>query len=368
MTETALAASRVQLDVEPAVGLVRRTIAIAAVDEIITRGAGSRMNTTVVLALGAAGCLSACAEAPQDPMLGPERLSETGLYADFSSRTLTSGIIPIKPRFALWSDGAEKRRYLLLPPGGQINSSDMDAWRFPVGTRVWKEFQVDGKLIETRILEKRRDPDDGGWFQMAYAWNDEETEATAVPKGVKDAKGTGYEIPSQAQCGNCHYKGEKPLIGISAMQLSTDDSGGESESMIALRQANALTQPPARTFQPPGDGTVRAALGYLHGNCSHCHDSRSAAAPEVKIFMELKVDDATPEGTSAYRALVGQPIHHFPDVGQEGLVVPGKPDKSLVYYRMSRRDEAQMPPLMTRKVDDAGLVTISAWISALAPQ
>jgi hypothetical protein len=319
-----------------------------------------------VLVWGACALFAACGDdEPLDPTVGPERLSQTGLYADFGARALTAGIIRIAPRFALWSDGAEKERYLLLPEGGRIDTSDMDAWRFPVGTKVWKEFRLDGRLVETRLLEKRRDPDDGGWFQMAYAWQEDERDATAVPMGVRDVRGTGYEIPSQRQCGACHYKGEKPLIGVSALQLSTDGSGAESASMQALRAAAALTAPPTRSFAPPGDAQVGAALGYLHANCSHCHDSRSAAAADVKVFMEVRVDDATPEATAAYRTLVGQPIHHFPDVGLEGLVVPGKPDESLVYYRMGRRDEAQMPPLATHKVDAEGLAAIGAWITAL---
>jgi hypothetical protein len=325
----------------------------------------SARRRSVLFAAGltlVAGCGE---EDPLDPTMGPERLSQTGLYADVESRSLAAGIIPFAPRYALWSDGAEKTRYLLLPEGGRIDTSDMDAWRFPVGTKVWKEFRLDGRLVETRLLEKRRDPDDGGWFQMAYAWQDDERDATAVRTGVRDVRGTGYEIPSQKQCGACHYKGEKPLIGVSALQLSIDASGAESPAMKALRQAGALSAPPTRSYAPPGDATVKAALGYLHANCSHCHDSRSAAAADVKVFMELRVDDATPEATAAYRSLVGQPIHHFPDVGLEGLVVPGKPDESLVYYRMGRRDDAQMPPLATHKVDDEGLAAIAAWITAL---
>ena len=42
----------------------------------------------------------------------------------------------ISPRYPLWSDGAEKQRYLSLPPGTQIDTSNMDDWKFPVGTRV----------------------------------------------------------------------------------------------------------------------------------------------------------------------------------------------------------------------------------------
>ena len=51
------------------------------------------------------------------PVLGPAQLSQTGLYRDFAARTLAEGVIRYVPRYELWSDGSEKDRYLLLPPG-----------------------------------------------------------------------------------------------------------------------------------------------------------------------------------------------------------------------------------------------------------
>ncbi len=86
--------------------------------------------------------------------MGPDRLSQTGLYADLASRTLAPGILSYVPRYELWSDGAQKKRYLHLPAGGRIDTSAADDWRFPVGTKVWKEFDVGGKVVETRLLWK----------------------------------------------------------------------------------------------------------------------------------------------------------------------------------------------------------------------
>ena len=202
---------------------------------------------------------------------------------------------------------------------------------------------------------------------MSYAWLDDESDAVAAPDGVKNVRGTTYEIPARRDCGNCHYRGEKPVIGISALQLSATTDGADSPSMAALLARGWLSVAPDRRYTPPGAPGVRDALGYLNGNCGYCHYSKSAVAAEVKVFMDLSVDDQAPEDTQAYRSLVGQPIHHFPDVGLEGLVVPGKPDKSLVHYRMDRRDEAQMPPIDSHEIDQTGVATVDAWIRGLAP-
>src|SRR4051794_4104176 len=54
----------------------------------------------------------------------------TGLYQgrDFTKYARTA--LPYTPGVLFWSDGAEKQRYLSLPAGTQIDTSNMDAWKF----------------------------------------------------------------------------------------------------------------------------------------------------------------------------------------------------------------------------------------------
>ena len=55
----------------------------------------------------------------------------------------------------------------------------MDNWDVPVGTRFFKEFSLDGKRIETRIISRIADgPRDFAY--ASYLWNASETEATRV--------------------------------------------------------------------------------------------------------------------------------------------------------------------------------------------
>src|SRR5688572_2800390 len=102
----------------------------------------------LVLALAAAGCGQRhwVCEPPSERALGalPQRLSETGLYADLPGEILRAGVRAYRPEFELWSDGASKRRWLALPAGARIDTRDMDAWIYPEGTRLWKEFVRDG--------------------------------------------------------------------------------------------------------------------------------------------------------------------------------------------------------------------------------
>src|SRR5690606_22772761 len=100
---------------------------------------------------------------------------------------------------------AVKKRWMYLPPDEQIDTSDMDYWTYPVGTRLWKEFRRDGVRVETRLLYKyRAGVGPGSWRALAFAWNAEQTDALAALGGVDNALGTDHDVPAMVECLQCH--------------------------------------------------------------------------------------------------------------------------------------------------------------------
>jgi hypothetical protein len=291
----------------------------------------------------------------------PARLSETGLYADLRTGALAPGVLPYRPQFELWSDGASKRRWIFLPPGTRIDTSDMDSWRFPAGTKLWKEFSLDNIRVETRLLQ-RIGPGEGDWVAMAYLWNDNNSEAVAVPDGLVDARSTTHDVPAANQCMGCHAGRAARALGFSAIQLSHDETPGEL-TLDALVSRGLVTAPPAGRLQLNAAADARAALGYLHANCGHCHNQerppRSGLRcfdPESKLDLLLRAGDlGAVTQTAAYRTAVGDTIK------------PGDPGGSKVVKRMSSRHRfpPSMPPLATERVDDHGLAEVRAWIQGL---
>jgi hypothetical protein len=81
--------------------------------------------------------LSGVASAADAPAL-PQHLRDTGLYAD--------EVRPFSPQYPLWSDGASKRRWIQVPGGTSIDATRPDAWEFPRGTKLWKEFSHGGRV------------------------------------------------------------------------------------------------------------------------------------------------------------------------------------------------------------------------------
>ncbi len=292
------------------------------------------------------------------PIDGPAKLSETGLYADFGARTLAPGVIEFAPKWPLWSDGSSKRRFLLLPEGTKIDSKDMDDWIFPVGTKAWKEFKKDGLLVETRLLWKKTATQ---WFEMAYVWTADESDALAAPNGVFGARGTTHDVPEQVKCRACHDNVADTIIGVSAIQGSDGGAG----FLSAFGKAGLLTVVPPAEFTIPGPPVVRDALGYMHGNCGGCHNDGAKFQGQTALRLRVLTTETSVEKTGVYRTAFGlKMVHPIPPDITDALVA-GDPDHSGIWIRMSRRDGQAMPPIGTKAPDPDGLVAVRTWILGL---
>ena len=290
-----------------------------------------------------------------------------GLYADGSCTELAEGVRAYRPRFELWSDGTEKERFVHLPAGTQIDTSDPDNWGFPLGTRLYKTFSREGRRLETRLLEKvseARGPD--GWTMRAYAWSADQRSVSEVgPFGARDVLGTEHDVPTRQQCVRCHSVAPDDVaVGFSAIQLAHDEGGVTLASLAAEGRLSAAI-PSALV---PGDAREQAALGYLHGNCGNCHGGASA---EHGLDLWLRVGASDVASTPSFTTSVCT-CSVWSATGPGGEVVdlrvaPGAPDLSVFIHRMrSRIATDMMPPMGTEHADEEGLRVLSEWIASLS--
>jgi hypothetical protein len=326
------------------------------------------------------GLLKSVSAVPQPATANPPpTLQETGLYADFAALQVDPAHLAFAPQYPLWSDGAAKRRWISLPPGTAIDGSDPDAWIFPVGTRFWKEFSFNGQRVETRYLERRAD---GQWLYAAYAWSPAGREAQLVPvRGKRGAYplagGRSHMIPGVTDCKACHQGGPSEILGFSTLQLSPERDPGALHA--ELRPAPGLDLrylvdtglliglPQALLDAPPriaaATATERSALGYMHGNCGHCHNERGSLQ-NIGLVLRHSVKTA---GEPAIASTVGQFVKK-PAPGQSPNAVlrvePGHPERSGLMQRVSSRYPAlQMPPLGTELIDDEAVSLLYRWIA-----
>lgn len=320
----------------------------------------------------------------------PQRLRDTGLYVDgMAEPVVRADNLPFSPQYPLWTDGARKRRWIQLPPGSQIDASDPDAWQFPIGTRLWKEFAHAGRPIETRLIERLPD---GQWRFATYIWNPQGSDATLAPeRGVRrlpapDAPGGFYAVPGRNDCRACHEGGPAPVLGFSALQLSPDRDPNALHSEPAspqrldlrglqqrglLRGLPAAWQAQAPRIAAPSP-QARSALGYLHANCGHCHND---AGPLAAMDMAMLQSASHPVRSArrTWESLYGQGSRFRSERGDRGetaapqqRIAPGRVDDSTVLVRMaSPHVMSRMPPIGVSVVDVAGLQLIRQWILSL---
>jgi hypothetical protein len=352
-----------------------------------------------------------------DPIpLGPfDMLSESGLYAAIAAKTIRSDIQEFEPEFVLWTDRAAKTRWIWLPPGSQISSANMGRWVMPIGATAWKEFRDpdSGKRLETRIVQRlANDPGNGSprFYLASFIWNGDDSEAFLdttsagnldIPAGCASCSSPPcaafpddcHVVPRSNQCESCHGGEPYRLLGFSAVQLSHNGPGVTLADLAG--QGRLSAPPPAGTTYPvPGTAVERAAIGYLHANCGHCH----YAAANQQVCFSLTDDnngvgmaarvlpgDTTVQDTAIWTSAVDVPLDYWVGPMQENhteadtgelittRIVPGDPSRSAVWYRMSVRewgqappynDHQQMPTLGTHEVDATGLGRVATWIQS----
>jgi hypothetical protein len=316
---------------------------------------------------------------PADPPAPPARLSETGLYR--ADGSIDPRNRPFAPQYPLWTDGARKSRWIRLPAGATIDAADVDAWSFPAGTTIWKEFAWGGRRVETRMMRRERD---GAWTYATYAWNAEQSDARLAPReGIpavhEVAPGRRHAIPGVDDCVACHGSAPSPVLGFTALQLSDDrdplaphaeplPAGAVTlrtlvaEGRLVPARRELAARPPRIRAQGPVE---RAALGYLSANCGGCHNARGPLARLGFSLLHAEAAGVEP----ALATAVGAPTRFLvPGVPADSarVIEPGVPERSALLHRLrSRRAASQMPPLGTVVADTVAATLVQRWIEGL---
>lgn len=304
----------------------------------------------IALLLAVAGCTSA--PRPAEPL--PRLLSQTGLDAH---------ALEFSPQYPLWTDGAAKRRWLKLPPGTAIDASNPDRWELPAGAKLWKQFDFGGRPVETRFIERLPD---GSWRFAAYVWNEAGTDAELAPAGgltgvAATSPTTRHDVPGTEDCRACHEGRPNRVLGLGALQLAPHLDELARAGVIEGLPAELRSSPPRIAA---ANDDERAALGYLFGNCAHCHN---ADGPLASVGLDFDQPVAA-RGAAAERthAVDAPSRFRFPRGEATARIARGAPELSITLLRMRSRDPlTQMPPLGTHLVDPEGVRLVSRWISQL---
>lgn len=301
----------------------------------------------------------------------PDTLAGTGLCSDGPCANIATEAKLYAPQFELYSDTATKRRWICLPAGTTIDTSNMEYWKFPVGTRVWKEFTRDGTRVETRFITKVMEDDlaPGSWLYAAYEWNGAQDAAPLAnpTAGVQNANGTQHDIPSRSQCRRCHEGLPSRVLGFGAISLDFAAPDGTMDLDDAIA-AGMLSAPPAGAspkFALPGQDLDHRALGYLHANCGHCHNPESATHDSTPLELRLETTKLTTlQATPAYLTTYNVDGTRNNLLGK--IVDPANTDNSVLLVRFRATESPpKMPEIGTEMMDTAGEALLESWIDSL---
>jgi hypothetical protein len=291
----------------------------------------------------------------------PTNLACSGLYSNWSKKTLSPTAKPYAPAVPFWSDGYDKSRFIQIPDGQKIDATDIDEWIFPVGTKVWKEFRRGDKKVETRLFWK---VSADKWSYASYAWSEDGKEAPRANVDGQEVSvdGKPYNIPSLAECNQCHRGKKDKLLGVEALSLAQPSAQGLT--LAALAQANLIAPAPSRTTAT----LPNPAVAYLHINCGvSCH-SNVPTAEAVTSTLRLRVgfEESTKPVTEweLYKTSF-KVASELPALQGTPRISPGIPEQSSIITTMKATGTGQMPPIARREIDTQGLGTLETWVRSL---
>lgn len=315
-----------------------------------------------------------------------QKLSEynffTGRLADLKP---AANVIPYDINMALFSNYAEKLRFVKLPDGVKAVYTDDGALELPKGTVFIKNFYYENdfrnpgrgkKIIETRLLVN----EEKGWMAYPYVWNDGQTEAFYDVAGdIKkvsyiNAEGKqvniDYIIPNKNQCKGCHVRDNKMTpVGPTAMQLNREYSyaTGKQNQLVYWQQHGLLSGLPALntvgkypTIEDESQSLDTRARAYLDVNCGTCHHPHGPANTSG-LFLHYNQDASVELG------IMKSPVAAGRGAGKNSFdIVPGRPHKSILSFRMQTNDPGiAMPELGREQVHKEGVRLIKEWIKQM---
>lgn len=317
-----------------------------------------------------------------------ERLSQYGFFqGDLNDLIPSRGVLPYDLVTPLFSDYAEKARFVWMPEGTSAELiQEEETFSFPQNAVLIKNFyypldarnlQLGKQMIETRLLIRR----DQGWEAWSYIWNDAQSDAILDIAGdVKpvtwlDERGqkrqVSFIIPNKNQCKGCHeYQKQLRPIGPKVRHLNKVFAyeDGEKNQLMKWQEKGYLKGLTAdftqyftvADWENPQALLNERALAYLEINCGICHSEHGPAGVSG-LFLTTSQQDPNHLGVCKSPVSAGSGSG-----GRDYDIVPGNADGSILLYRMESLDPgAMMPELGRSMVHEEGVALIREWIDSM---
>ena len=308
-----------------------------------------------------------------------KKLSDYEFFKDAVAQIPMENVFPYVLHSALFSDYADKHRFVYVPQGKKAKFVPNQVYDFPVGSALVKTFSypqaLNGNrmLLETRLLLNQ----ESGWAAHTYVWNKEQTEAYLKVTGYThesmmyyldgEKKYVNYRVPNQNQCKECHLKkGAIMPIGPKSRNLNFSI---QYQKKLANQISYWMEKEIVENHVPldlivnwsdEAAPLTAKARAYLDINCGHCH-MPGGSADTTGLNLNLTEIEDRKIGIYKKPVAAGRASE-----GMRFSIVPGKPNESILLHRMDSLDPGVMMPESGRKLTHSeGVALINDWIISL---
>lgn len=332
------------------------------------------MSRALALLVAWSALASAAPPGVDDALIqGESRPARLSAFRFFAGDRPAARVMPYRLNTPLFSDHADKDRFVYVPAGKTATFDAAGRLELPVGSALIKSFfyPVDARdpargrqVLETRVLLRRAE----GWVALPYVWEGDDAvlkrAGARVPVRWTDRQGRvqqlDYAVPNANQCKECHQQaGALVPIGPKARNL---DDGHQIARLVAagLVAAAPAGAAPLPRWDDPKVPVAARARAYLDVNCGHCH-SRGGMASNSGLYLDWDEADPVARGRLKRPVAAGRGSG-----GLEFAIVPGAPDRSILLYRMASTEPGvAMPELGRATVHAEGVALVRAYIAGM---
>ncbi len=305
----------------------------------------------------------------------PRHLSETRVIDWLKDPNGFPNAVAYKPNVPLWEPGFQVDYAIAVPRGKRIGFVPDEAWSLPMGTAVVRQYRlasvpgVGSGLIETRLFVAGEDCAYGA----SYRWRPDGKDAdlvedpdqvTVQAAGLHQSQERFWIFPGLEPC----LRQPEWSLAFSPMITSRQMIRDSADSPLHLLLERGLLDgaPGAQSLSAlprlarwddasaPLELRVRS---YLDVHCAACHQPGGASRGLYDARFSTPLDRA---------GILNGPLAAG-DLGISGakVVVPGDPEKSILYQRLKTTDFFRMPPVQYHNETAPILPLVEEWIRSL---
>lgn len=309
----------------------------------------------------------------------PRLLSQTGLFESLNPLVPEAGVYQYDLAAESYQRGLESEYVVAVPNTQTIKvTARHRSWNYPAGTVFARTLSAarssasEPLRLETQMLHF----DGSKWQPYSYVWNAEQTEAVLGDAGggsvdwladvETSTKLESWPIQNRSQCRACHSTQSGGAVGFNLANLDHDSPlFGSDNQLDQLVKLGILDRHPPKGWNhramvdphdPACDIDLRAR-SYLSANCGHCHSRGGGGTVPLDLTFSNRTDEINAIGVKPTQGDFG--------IDNASVIAPGKPEHSVLFYRMATSGAGHMPKLATHDNEREGLRLLHDWIVAL---